>query len=260
MLKLIRFSHPWALSLALFVALSTISFVVSTAAVSADTPPQRKTFTTPDGVVLVADVYTPAGAQKAPAAILFHMLGRNRKDYSSLIPWLLANKTAIINVDLRGHGDSTSKTDKSSISFKNFTAQDWEKLPGDVTTVIAQAQKLPGIDGGNLVLIGSSIGANSVAMAPVDRKVQGLVLISPGMNYHNLQPEAALKQAIKPVLMVVGKADSDSARSVQSLQKINPAKFSAEYFDTDAHGNDLLYKDRTVDQHIATFVKQCLRQ
>jgi len=251
-----RYRRPkWTLAvgaLLLAVSSSLLAAAVNAAAIK----PQREALQTSDGVILVGDLY--AQKQKSPTVIMLHMLGRSRQAFQPLIAPLLAQGLTIINIDLRGHGESIYRKDKSEISYKNFAASDWAKLPSDAQTVIADAQKLPGVDGAKLAIIGSSIGANTAAMVSGDSHLKALVLLSPGQNYHGLQPEKYLKGLEKPVLMFAGKGDQDSARAVQQWQKLG-TKFKVELLDTQAHGNDLLTQRNNVIAEITAFLQAELK-
>jgi predicted alpha/beta hydrolase len=224
------------------------------ASAAASVPPVRKAFQTADGVYLVGDVYTQK--KKAPTVIIWHMLGRNRNDVSPIIQPLLDQGFSVINMDQRGHGESVNLTNKSTINFKSFAAGEWSKMPGDAELMVQDAQKLPNIDGNKIGVIGSSIGANMAAMVSGDPHVKAIVMISPGANYHGIQPERYVKGDTKPTLMIAGQGDSDSNEAVNGWGKLRPS-FKATIVRTDAHGDDLL-KDATIVQQVVSFLKSHL--
>lgn len=217
---------------------------------------ERKAFQTSDGVILVGDLY--AQKQKSPTVIMLHMLRHSRQAFQPIIAPLLDHGFTIVNMDLRGHGDSIYKTDKSTINNKNFGPADWLRLPQDAQTVMADLPRLPGVDGEKVAIIGSSIGANTAAIVAGDPHVKALVLLSPGDDYHGLQPEKYLRGLAKPVLIFAGKGDQYSADSVEKWAKLG-GKFQVKVLDTSAHGNDLLTQTNSVIPETLTFLQTQLK-
>ena len=75
-------------------------------AMTAQSESEFVTIQTADGVSLAGDFY-PSAEKSAPLIIALHMLNSNRSAYErSIIPDLQAAGYAVLNVDLRGHGDS----------------------------------------------------------------------------------------------------------------------------------------------------------
>src|SRR5437773_9087663 len=103
---------------------------------SGATPVQRVSFLTDDGVLIVGTYYYPASSHQttpAKAIILLHMLGRDRNDWNGLASILSnsSNDHAVLSIDLRGHGESTSQNGKM-ISFQSFSLDDFNKIVLDV--------------------------------------------------------------------------------------------------------------------------------
>jgi alpha-beta hydrolase superfamily lysophospholipase len=218
--------------------------------------PSAKSFPTADGAVLSGDVY-PARDKNAPTVILLHMLGRTRASFAPLVGPLVQSGFGVINIDLRGHGQSTATTSGKSLNYQNFTAQDWTRLPSDANTIIQDVGKVPGLNGSALAVVGSSIGANTAALVGNNPEVKALVLLSPGADYHGLEPERPLKTMQKPILIFAGKGDAYSADSIKRWGNLGP-KCQVELLNTSAHGNDLL-KDPAVVGQIVTFLKSQLK-
>jgi pimeloyl-ACP methyl ester carboxylesterase len=255
-----RNSRGWALMtqrLRPCLLLAAIWFGFAAGTVGAETiKPERKVFQTKDGVILIGDLY--AQKQKSPTVVMFHMLKRSRQAFQPLIAPLLDHGFTIVNMDLRGHGDSINKLDKSTISYKNFGDADWLRLPHDAQTVIADLQKMPGVDMEKVAIIGSSIGANTAAIVAGNPHVKALVLLSPGDDYHGLQPEKYLRGLSKPILMFAGKGDRYSAESIEKWATLGK-KFQVKVLDTRAHGNDLLTQTNSVIPETLSFLQAQLK-
>jgi pimeloyl-ACP methyl ester carboxylesterase len=213
--------------------------------------PTRQAFQTADGATLVGDVYV--GRKDRPSLLMWHMLGKSRQAFAAQIPKLTSSGFAIINMDLRGHGQSTAIKNGTALNFQTFKDSDWLKLPQDEQTVVQDAKSIPGIDGTNLVLIGSSIGANAAAIAGNSSNVKALVLLSPGNDYHGLRPESALRALRKPVLILAANGDSQSADGVKSWKNLG-SNVKVEIVDGSAHGNNLLDEKPQLLNDIMNFI------
>lgn len=216
----------------------------------------RKTFAAADGVQLVGDIYLPAARQKPPVVLLLHMLGHTRRDFGCLIAPLTAQGFAVVNVDLRGHGDSTWRSDKSRTSFQQFSDADWQKLPLDAQKVIQDLQSMPAIDGKKIAIVGASIGANTAAIVgATDPRVKAEVLLSPGLEYHKMAPAEYMRRGPRPAWLLAGRGDSYSAQSVKQLEQLDPTHIHADVLDTRAHGTDLLSTNPELAAKIAAWLK-----
>ncbi len=68
-------------------------------------------------------------------------------------------------------------------------------------------------------MAGASIGANlAILLAAGDPTVRSLVLLSPGIDYRGLRPEAAMKKyGERPALLVASQEDNYAANSARQL-------------------------------------------
>ena len=65
-----------------------------------------------DDISVVADFYAaPAEVSDAPVILLLHMLNSKRSAYDPLIPDLHPAGYALLNIDMRGHGESGGTRD-----------------------------------------------------------------------------------------------------------------------------------------------------
>lgn len=239
-------------------------FLLVAAGVLAITPAgaitgQEKTFETKDGVKIVADVYSQSTKQKNPTVVLLHMLGHNRQDYKQLVAVLMKQNFSVIAMDLRGHGQSTEGMNKTKVQQQSFTRADWAKLPDDLRRFLEDIQNLPGVDGKRLALVGASIGGNTSAIvAGEDTRVKAIVLLSPGLDYHGLQPSTAMKTFKRPAYILAGKADQYAASSSRDLAQMN-ADTKLEVLETKAHGTDLLTTNPELNEKVALWLKEKLK-
>src|ERR671922_1155128 len=155
---------------------------------------QRVSFLTDDKVLIVGTYYTPqtssssnnsATTTSTNAIILLHMLGYNRNDWNSFASTLSneSNGYAVLSIDLRGHGDSTTQNG-NTISFQSFTASDFNEMVADVKAAKQFLVTQKNINPNNIAIVGASIGANiALNYAASDPSIKAVVLLSPGLNY-----------------------------------------------------------------------------
>ncbi|MRH90140.1 alpha/beta fold hydrolase [Nocardia sp. SYP-A9097] len=105
-----------------------------------------------------------------PLIVLSHGMGEHRQVYRRLAPLLVAAGYRVVNMDIRGHGESSldwvSETGKAAISRTD--------IAGDLIEVIAHF-------GGPAVIVGHSIsgGAATIAAATAPELVAGIVELGP---------------------------------------------------------------------------------
>ena len=195
----------------------------------AQAPPAPETITraAADETALVADYY-PAG-QDAPALILLHMLNSRRGAWDPLIPDLQAAGYAILNVDMRGHGDSGGR-------------QDWDAIIADMAGWVEWLARNQRAGEAGLAFIGGSIGANVALISCAESDLcRGAVALSPGLDYRGVKPEAALVDGLaeRMALLVASQADASSATAIRQMFLNAKGDVSARIYPGRAHGTRL---------------------
>lgn len=212
-----------------FIALILFSFSL---ALTAQSESEFVTIQTADGVSLAGDFY-PSAEESAPLIIALHMLNSNRSAYAPIIPDLQAAGYAMLNVDLRGHGDSGG-------------ARDWDLAIDDVQIWLDWLTANGHIDARGLVTMGASIGANIALMGCAASDVcRGAIALSPGLDYKGLQPEMALTGGLaeRSALLVAAHDDSYSADTVRQMFTKAQGDVTARLFRGRAHGTRLFDSD-----------------
>lgn len=181
-----------------------------------------------DGVTLVGDLYLPGTIEKpgAPAVLLMHMFGAQRGDWEPLIGPLVDAGYAVLNVDLRGHGDSGGQ-------------RDWTLAVQDVADWFAYLKTQPSIDPARLGVIGASIGANLALIGcAAEPACLTAVALSPGLNYAGLMPEEALIHDMveRSALLVTSRDDTESAAAVHKMVTTANTELGARILQGAAHG------------------------
>ena len=193
-------------------------------------PPAPETITrlAADDTALVADFY-PADAD-APALILLHMLNSKRGAWNPLIPDLQVAGYAILNVDMRGHGDSDGR-------------QDWDATIADMAGWVDWLAQNERSGDAGLAFIGGSIGANVALISCAESDAcRGAVALSPGLDYRGVKPEPALVDGLaeRMTLLVAAQADSSSSTAIRQMFLNAKGDVNARIYPGRAHGTGLL--------------------
>ncbi len=154
--------------------------------------------TTSDRLHLAANYYPPRSRTKrAPAVILVHDAGKNRRSLLPLAQYLNKKGLATLVLDLRGHGESaTEKLDWAKLDERGQTTQ-WAFAVRDLTAAAKFLRSQKGVHTANLTVIGMGAGSNlALRHALDDENVRATVLLNP--------PATALGFKLGPALTELG--------------------------------------------------------
>ena len=162
----------------------------------------------PDDVALVADFYAaPEETTDAPVIIALHMLNSKRSAYEPIIPVLHDAGYAILNVDMRGHGESGG-------------SRDWDAAIADLGDWISWLDTTGHVGENGLAIMGASIGANVAIISCAASEIcQGAIALSPGLDYRGVKPESALVDGLadRSALLVAAQQDRSSATAIRQM-------------------------------------------
>ncbi len=210
-----------------------------------------------DGVGIAA-AYRPAATPGAPGLVLVHMLGSGRARWDHFAERAQRAGYTSIAIDLRGHGDSTTKGD-ATLDYRRFTASEWMRAVRDIDAA-KRALAERGTPVGEIALIGASIGANLALQDAVrDSAVCGVVLVSPGLEYHGVETEHAIvAYGKRPSLLLVTEGDAYSATSCARLKATAPGQCELRQYPGSAHGNDLLDESEAANDQVLAWLAETL--
>jgi dienelactone hydrolase len=171
---------------------------------------QEVSFRTDDGVTIVGSLSLPA--HPGPGVILIHALGRSREDWQSFATRLADAGFVALAIDLRGHGASGPLPEGTDLN-------DLTRMTNDVRAARAFLATRHEVAPNRIGIAGASIGANlAILVAAGDPTVRSLVLLSPGLDYRGLRPEAAMKKyGDRPAMLVASQEDSYATDSARKL-------------------------------------------
>jgi len=201
-------------------------------------PPDMKEFTmrTSDSILLYGTLYE---RDINKTIILLHMLGRDRGTWERFANEL-QNEYKVLAIDSRGHG-------RSQLSWSDFDENDFNKMVLDVKGAKEHLNTT------NFVVIGASIGANTaVNFAVEDEDVNGIVLLSPGLDYKGVKTEKTISKVNAPMLIASAEGDSYAADSSQTLAQLSDAKLIV--YNGTEHGTNMLGKGYGLEKEIFDFL------
>lgn len=177
---------------------------------------ERITLHTQDGVQIIGTWRTPS-VPILGTIICLHGFQEDRHVWRAWQEEWEKDGIASLAIDLRGHGESI-QTQTGTIDAKSLNeaqhAESLKDVQSAVTWIKSQIQK-------PIALIGSSIGANLAIQAlATDATIRGAILLSPGLNYHGIKTEAAMRKLQeKQVLWLIASEgdDQESADAAQTL-------------------------------------------
>jgi esterase/lipase len=190
---------------------------------------QSVRFTTIDDWSIRGTLYNSNGN----SVLLLHGLGDHRTAWVEFARVLQDKGYKVLAIDMRGHGESTLKGSTTK-TWEQFTVQDYASMAKDLSA----AQEFLGEK--NISIIGASIGANIALNYAAGGKVSSLVLLSPGLNYHDIKAEPAMRLYKGPVYIAAADMDQYSADSASQLYRLASGEKELEITSGSSHGTVLL--------------------
>ncbi|MBI5073303.1 alpha/beta fold hydrolase [Candidatus Woesearchaeota archaeon] len=231
----------------MYASLFLLLFTISCTQTNQKTlDPNDFILTTADEVNITAEYHETNAAERA--VLLVHMLGHDKSDYDNLSLNLQKSGFTVLAIDLRGHGTS-------DLDYTTFTDADWQNLVLDVQAGVDYLEQ----KGYNRIgVVGASIGANAALKQGVqDTRIDALVLLSAGENYHNLTILDIAPFYTRPVMIVVALDDKDAAvagtKLYNSIGTVQP-NLNLKVYQAGGHGTDMLKNVAGADATIISWL------
>ena len=173
---------------------------------------------TQDDQKLKADFYASKQSGRAPAVLLVHDAGSDRKQFEGLALSLQKRGFAILTLDLRGHGSSVNADYDWVKASDEDHVRMWAFAMRDLDAATAYLRDHDGVHNSNLSVVGVGAGAAlAVKYALRDENARAVVLIDP-------RPEAFGYDMYKdvydlgglPTMIMAPSADRKQAERLQS--------------------------------------------
>lgn len=182
-----------------------------------------------DGLVLVGDFYAVPDGSDGRAVVLIHMLSSRRSAWEPLIPALHEAGYAILNIDMRGHGDTGGR-------------REWPAAETDVQTWLDWLREQAGIRADAVSIVGASIGSNLALMGCAnDTACVTAIALSPGLDYQGVAAKDAVVTGLseRSALLVAAHGDLYSAISVEEMAKDAKGEVGLRLYTGRDHGTEL---------------------
>jgi pimeloyl-ACP methyl ester carboxylesterase len=222
---------------------------------------ERVTFTTSDGVTIVADYYGPSlkAGEKAPVAILLHMYPSDRTSWRSFAPKLVAKGIAVLAIDMRGHGESVEPAEMNlSKRRQKRDSRLYNAMDRDVAAAYEWLSKRDDLDLARLALVGASVGCSvAIDYARLDRSVDTVVCLSPGTNYMGVNSVKHIaKYGDRPILLMAGAEERSACEALGKLAardtiKVYPMDGKSKF---EMHGTNLLTQVDGAEKEVLEFI------
>lgn len=206
-----------------------------------------------DGIRLAYE-YRPVPSAQG-VAILLHGLGSRYEEWYPLVGPLEKSGWSVMRFDFRGHGRSTLWRGKE-LNWREFTNQGILTMQRDIDAVLSWLEGQQ--EEGAWWLVGSSIGANLALVYAADHpEIQGVVLLSPGLNYRGVESQPAMAEYGKrPVLIVASRDDPGSAEIAQLLYEEAQGPKKLILFDEAGHGTEMLAYEKELKEEVIAWMNQ----
>ena len=218
---------------------------------------ERVTFSTDDGLQIVADFYAVDG--DAPTVICLPMFGGLRAAYEPLAAALNEAGIQMLALDLRGHGESAPAVAEQ---IEGRKLEPFLEMHRDVAAAVDFLGSR-GADTSRISLIGGSIGG-SVSVDCIVRDpsaFRSLVLLTPGPDYLDMDTLEHLKSwPGTPCLIFSGSDESSLSEPVAKAMGAGPDE-TTQYVvlpDGDIHGTQMFGRIDGIEERIARFYEDTL--
>ncbi len=220
---------------------------------------EKVSFDTSDGFFLKGEYYP--GKAGGPVVLLLHQLGSTHSDFTALAKLLQSKGMNALAYDARGHGESTMKGGKK-VTYKDFDRRDFLNMTEDIAASLRFLKEKKGVDNTPVGIVGASIQSTTgLIFAASHPEVRALVLLSPGLGYHDIDTLKPMKEYGKrPVFIVAGEDDLYSFESANELNKAAVGEKKLEvYINNAGHGAQMFPKAPELPLHIADWLSTHLK-
>lgn len=210
---------------------------------------EEVSYTTEDNLTIYGSWIRPQpkepAAAPAPAVILLHDYGFDRRDWSVLIPDLVQRGISVLAIDLRGHGKSTEGGQRIAqgdvASAAAYTLQHGYK---DVLGALEWVQKQKTVQPKQISLVGAGLGGDIAYFCArkFSKRLRSTVVISPSIE--SISEGSFADSAARAILICASSGDANGSSMIAAESMVN---FSAQpkklvVYQSAAHGLALFYK------------------
>lgn len=189
-------------------------------------------------------LYESKNKEPTKVIILLPMLDHTRSSYPASFIERLHDEVPdamVLAIDMRGHGESTNLG-----TWEKFDAAGFKDMKTDVLSVKPYFDSNhPTVE--NYYVVGASIGSTAAVLAGAqERHIIKIAMISPGMEYKDVNIESAVDDYRRSLLLVAASGDSYAVSSASQIYELSRSQKILKTYGGSAHGTDLF--DATEDE------------
>ncbi|MEM7453632.1 MAG: alpha/beta fold hydrolase [Planctomycetota bacterium] len=208
-------------------------------------------FDTADGITISGDLFICS--KDAPTVVCLHMYRSNRDAWEPLTQKLTAAEINVLNIDMRGHGDSAPDlTDRVESRDETIFRDMWQDVDAAIDFLEGE-----GLDATRIGLCGASVGCSIAIETAVRRKgsIRAVCLLTPGSNYLGVDSIAAIeKWPGVDVHIVCSREEQDVSQAVaDELEKINCLSALQLVEEEGTHGTRAFGKVADIEEQICSY-------
>ena len=169
-----------------------------------------------------------------PMVVMLHSLGYSSEYWETLIDDFLHAGIAVLEIDMKGHGKSSTDIYFKRRSWIYLDVKDYEAYPSEVLDIVYNVlDSYENIEPSYVAYLGADIGANSAIWVASMQKPAPLcmVLISPYVNFKGLYTPIKLANAgAIPIFAAAAMDDLLSVKQVDELEKFAQGNYEKKIY------------------------------
>ncbi len=183
---------------------------------------------------------------KVPLVIFLHSIQKSHTEWGNLPDKVRKSlDVAVLNVDLRGHGNSIYDKNNKKVHWQNLEPANFRKMPEDILEIFKFLEtEYPEVNTKQTAIIGASLGATVGMMAAsydTKDRVKTVIMLSPMIKYKGFDLRLPIVDyGQKPLLLLVSQKDKYPYESSKELIKFAQGKKLLQEYPFGGHGEDLL--------------------
>ncbi len=217
------------------------------------------TYETKDNFVIKSKLFYPTKEQSVyPVVVMLHSLGYSSDYWPELAKKFIEAGSAVLVVDLRGHGQSIYDSNFKISSWVYYTEKTYAKYPSDIADLLKYiAMNYRNISVTKYAIVGADIGANTAILAAekMPNKPACMVLISPSRSFKGLQTAISMTNiGTMPLLTMVSVRDNYSYKEAYALQKFAQGSYEIKKYPIGGMGMLMLKANPKMADDIVNWV------
>lgn len=199
-----------------------------------------------------------------PLVVLLHSLGYSSEHWGSLKSDFMAAGVAVLEIDLKGHGQSSTDAYFKRRSWIYFNDKAFQLYPEEVLAIVNLVlDEHKNISANHVSYVGADIGANVAIWVSALSKVKPvcLMLISPHVEFKGLYAPIKLANAGNvPILAIAAQKDFVSVKQLDELKKYAQGDYKTKIYPNGGTGMLMLKVNKDMHYDIVNWAVERLNE